>query len=141
MVFRQLARHDSMASDLCCVFCYNNAIFRLRLATLSDRIYRISFVNQDKIYEIFAKQVYESDLYGFVVVEEIVFGTQSSVVIDPGEERLKTEFEAVKRSFIPIHSVIRIDEVEQPGVSKVHALDGNSTGNVSPFARPAKKKD
>ena len=106
-------------------------------------IYRISFVNQDKIYEIFARQVYESDLYGFVVVEEIVFGTQSSVVIDPAEERLKTEFEAVKRSFIPIHSVIRIDEVEHPGVSKIHSLEaGGVAGNVSPITRPAgKKKD
>ncbi len=106
-------------------------------------IYRISFVNQDKIYEIFARQVYESDLYGFVVVEEIVFGTQSSVVIDPAEERLKTEFEAVKRSFIPIHSVIRIDEVEHPGISKIHSLEaGGVAGNVSPFTRPAgKKKD
>lgn len=106
----------------------------------SDRIYRISFVNQDKVYEIFAKQVYESDLYGFVVVEELVFGTQSTVVIDPGEERLKNEFESVKRSFIPIHSVIRIDEVEHPGVSKIHSLEnGGAPGNVSPFARPAKK--
>ena len=110
----------------------------------SDRsIYRISFVNQDKIYEIYARQVYESDLYGFVVVEEIVFGTQSSVVIDPAEERLKTEFESVKRSFIPIHSVIRIDEVEHTGVSKILAMDGSgAAGNVSPFARPVgKKKD
>jgi len=106
----------------------------------SDRIYRITFVNQDKVYEIFARQVYESDLYGFVVVEEIVFGTQSSVVIDPGEERLKTEFDAVKRSFIPIHSVIRIDEVEKPGISKIHALDGSVSGNVSPFSRPAGNK-
>ena len=106
----------------------------------SDRIYRISFVNQDRIYEIFAKQVYESDLYGFVVVEEIVFGTQSSLVIDPGEERLKTEFEAVKRSFIPIHSVIRIDEVEKTGISKVHAPDGNPTSNISHFPRPAGNK-
>ena len=110
---------------------------------MSERIYRLSFVNQDKVYEIFARQVYESDLYGFVVVEEIVVGTQSTVVIDPGEERLKTEFEAVKRSFIPIHSVIRIDEVEKPGVSKIHSLDGGIAGNVSPFARPVggKKKD
>lgn len=108
----------------------------------NDRIYRVAFFNQDKVYEIFAKQVYESDLYGFVVVEELVFGTQSSLVIDPGEERLKTEFDAVKRSFIPIHAIIRIDEVERPGVSKIHALQaGGVVSNVSPFARPAKKKD
>lgn len=107
----------------------------------SERIYRIAFVNQDKVYEIFAKQVYESDLYGFVVVEELVFGTQSALVIDPGEERLKNEFEAVKRSFIPIHAVIRIDEVERPGISKIHALETGASGNVSPFTRPVKKKD
>jgi hypothetical protein len=89
---------------------------------------------------MFAKQVYESDLYGFIVVEEIVFGTQSTLVIDPGEEKLKTEFDAVKRTFIPIHAIIRIDEVEKTGVSKILALDA---GNVSHFPRPAgtKKKD
>lgn len=111
----------------------------------SSRIYRISFVNQDKIFEVFAKQVYESDLYGFITVEELVFGTQSELVIDPAEERLKTEFASVNRTFIPMHSIIRIDEVEKPGISKVHSLDGARVGNVSPFARPLssgdKKKD
>ena len=106
----------------------------------TERLYRISFINQDKVYEMFAKQVYESDLYGFIVVEEIVFGTQSTLVIDPGEEKLKTEFDAVKRTFIPIHSISRIDEVEKTGVSKILALDA---GNVSHFPRPVgnKKKD
>jgi len=109
----------------------------------SDRLYRISFVNQDKIYEVFARQVYESDLYGFIVVEEIVFWTQSTLVIDPGEEKLKAEFDSVRRTFIPIHSIIRIDEVEKTGVSKIHALEGSVAGNVSPFSRPVgnKKKD
>ncbi|MFN3785716.1 MAG: DUF1820 family protein [Thiothrix sp.] len=54
---------------------------------------------------------------------------------------MKNEFEAVKRSFIPIHAVIRIDEVERPGISKVHALETGTFGNVSPFTRPVKKKD
>ncbi|MEZ5537785.1 MAG: DUF1820 family protein [Thiolinea sp.] len=110
----------------------------------SSRLYRISFVNQDKIYEIFARQVYEADqMYGFIVVEELVFGTQSELVIDPGEERLKTEFAAVNRTFIPMHSIIRIDEVEKPGISKIHAMDGGKSSNVSPFARPRSgdKKD
>ena len=102
----------------------------------SSRIYRVSFVNQDKIFEVFAKQVYEADLYGFIAIEELVFGTQSELVIDPGEERLKTEFASVNRTFIPMHSIIRIDEVEKPGISKVHAMDGGRASNVSPFARP-----
>ncbi|MEZ5479162.1 MAG: DUF1820 family protein [Thiolinea sp.] len=107
----------------------------------SSRIYRISFFNQDRIYEVFARQVYEADLYGFVAVEELVFGTQSELVIDPSEERLKTEFSAVNRTFIPMHSIIRIDEVEKPGVSKIHALEGGRPSNVSPFARPLSSGD
>ncbi len=107
----------------------------------SSRIYRISFVNHNKVYEVFAKQVYESDLYGFIAIEELVFGSQSDLVIDPVEERLKSEFASVNRTFIPMHSIIRIDEVEKPGVSKIHALDGGKAGNVSPFARPRTSGD
>ncbi|HPE61760.1 MAG: DUF1820 family protein [Thiothrix sp.] len=105
----------------------------------SSRIYRISFVNHNKIYEVFARQVYEADLYGFVAVEELVFGSQSDLVIDPSEERLKSEFAAVSRTFVPMHAIIRIDEVETPGVSKIHALDGNRNNNVSPFLRPVSR--
>ena len=97
-----------------------------------SRLYKISYYNQDKIYELYAKQVYESDLYGFLTIEEIVFGSKSDVVIDPSEEKLKKEFESVKRSFVPMHSVIRIDEVKEQGLCKIK--DSKSTNNiVSPF--------
>lgn len=90
-----------------------------------SNVYKVSFFNQNKVYEVFARQVYEADLYGFIAIEELVFGTQSTVVVDPSEEKLKAEFASVKRSFIPMHSLIRIDEVEQQGVSKIKDLDGN----------------
>lgn len=95
------------------------------------RLYKVCFINQDKVYEIFAKQVYESDLYGFLAIEEIVFGSQSEVVVDPSEEKLKSEFDSVKRSFIPIHSVIRIDEVKKQGVCKIKNYEAGN--NISPF--------
>mgnify|MGYP001351204290 CR=1 FL=1 len=41
--------------------------------------------------------VYQSDMYGFIVVENLVFGENTSLVVDPSEEKLKTEFENVKR--------------------------------------------
>lgn len=106
------------------------------MSSSSSRIYRVSFVNQDKIYEVFARQVYEADLYGFIAIEELEFGTQSELVIDPGEEKLKSEFSSVTRTFIPMHAIIRIDEVEKPGISKIHAMEGGRNNNVSPFARP-----
>ena len=60
-----------------------------------------------------------------------MFGERSSVVLDPGEERIKAEFAGVKRSFLPVQSVVRIDEVRKQGVSKIVALEGG--GNVMPF--------
>jgi len=101
---------------------------------MSDsRLYKVCYINQDKIYELFAKQVYESDIYGFLVIEDIVFGSQSELVIDPSEEKLKAEFDSVKRSFIPFHNVIRIDEVEKQGICKIK--DNKSSGNISAFPR------
>ena len=60
-----------------------------------SKTYKITFINQGEIYELYAKQVYQPDLYGFVVIEEIVFGEKTNLVVDPSEERLKSEFEAV----------------------------------------------
>ena len=88
-------------------------------------LYRVRFISQDKIYEIYAREVYQGDLYGFVVVEDLVFDNNTTLVVDPGEEKLKTEFEGVSQTIIPMHSIIRIDEVEKRGVAKVVELKGN----------------
>ena len=102
----------------------------------STRLYRVTFFNQGKIYEVFARQVYQADLYGFVVIEDLVFGERASVVVDPGEERLKTEFEGVKRSYIPMHAVMRVDEVERQGTAKITEPGGNVTMFPSPIYTP-----
>ena len=94
----------------------------------SSEIYKITFLNKGKVYEVFVKQVYQSDLYGFIEIEDYVFDERTKVVVDPGEEKLKAEFSGVKRSFIPIQAIIRIDEVEKSGVSKI-----SNGENVSPF--------
>ena len=94
----------------------------------SSEIYRISFLNKSKVYEVFVKQVYQSDLYGFIEIEEYVFNEKSQVVVDPGEEKLKAEFNGVRRSFIPMQAIIRIDEVDKSGVSKISNGD-----NITPF--------
>ncbi|MFT3904853.1 MAG: DUF1820 family protein [Steroidobacteraceae bacterium] len=96
----------------------------------ANHIYKVQFINQGKVYEIYARKVGQGSLFGFIEVEELVFGERSSVVLDPGEERIKSEFEGVKRSFLPMHSILRIDEVRKSGVSKVLALEG---GNVAQF--------
>lgn len=99
---------------------------------MSQRIYRLSFVSQEKVYDIYVGKVCESEMLGFVEVEDIIFGENSAVVVDPSEERLKVEFNGVKRSYIPMHAVLRIDEVEKEGVAKVRELKGGKS-NVSVF--------
>jgi hypothetical protein len=96
-------------------------------------LYKVIFVNQGKVYEIYARSIDQGSLFGFIEIEELVFGERTSLVVDPSEERLKTEFESVKRTFIPMHAVIRIDEVEKQGVSKISSVDGN---NVTAFPMP-----
>lgn len=96
----------------------------------SRQIYKVIFLNQGQIYEIYATHIYQGDLYGFIEVEEFLFGERAQVVVDPSEERLKNEFAGVKRSFIPMHAIIRIDEVEKEGIAKVTEAGGN---NITAF--------
>lgn len=97
-----------------------------------QRLYRVTFTSQGQVYEIYARGVSHGGLLGFVEVEQLVFGEKSSVVLDPGEEKLKTEFANVVRSFIPVHAVIRIDEVSKPGAAKVSPLP-EGAGKIMPF--------
>ena len=99
------------------------------------QLYKVIFNNQGKVYEIYARQIYQSELYGFIEIEELVFGSTTQLVVDPSEERLRSEFDSVTRSYIPIHSVVRIDEVEREGVAKISESTGGS--NVTPFPLPA----
>ncbi|MBI2786384.1 MAG: DUF1820 family protein [Legionella longbeachae] len=103
-------------------------------------IFRITFANQDAIYEIYARSVKESEMFGFLEVEELVFGEQTALVVDPAEERLKLEFNGVQRTFIPMHSIYRIDEVTKQGTAKVKD-NPSYGGKVSPFPGTGKIKD
>ena len=96
-------------------------------------LYKIVFMSQGQVYEIYARSVGHGEMFGFIEVEEIVFGERTTVVVDPSEEKIKSEFEGVKRTYLPMHSIIRIDEVEKEGSSKISKLEG---GNVAQFPIP-----
>ncbi len=90
-------------------------------------VYKVIFQNGGQVFEVFARQIFQSDMWGFIEIEELVFGERSAVLVDPSEEKLKTEFAGVKRSYIPLHSVIRIDEVEKEGTVRVS--EASTTGS------------
>ena len=101
-----------------------------------EHVYRIRFINQDKIYELYARDIYQGELYGFVVIEGLMFDAHTTVVVDPSEEKLKTEFEGVNQTIIPMHAVIRIDEVEKRGTPKIADVGSNVSTFPSPIYTP-----
>ena len=78
----------------------------------SQPMYKVIFI-MVPVYEVFARQIYQSDMWGFVEIEELVFGERSQILVDPGEESSRTS--SCKRSYIPLQSIVRIDEVDKEG--------------------------
>ena len=99
----------------------------------TSHLYKVVFHAQGKVYEIYARKVGHGALFGFVEVEELIFDARKSVVVDPSVERLQIEFAGVKKTYLPMHYVLRIDEVDKQGVSKITAAEG---GNVAQFPMP-----
>ena len=95
-----------------------------------QKLYRVTFRHQDQIWEVYARAISHGGLLGFVEIEQLVFGERSSIIADPGEEKLKTEFENVERFYVPVHAVIRIDEVNRQGPARILGEGGSK---VTPF--------
>ncbi len=104
-------------------------------------MYKISFLNQGKVYELFARQVCGSDLsYGFIEVSELVFDGDGSVVIDPTEERMREEFADVEVLHIPMHSVIRIEQVKKRGTCVIRDSKTGEKVTQLPVDGPRRKR-
>ncbi len=98
----------------------------------SKHIYKVIFHQQGNLYELYARSVSHGEMYGFLEIGEIIFGERSALLVDPAEEKLKAEFDGVKRTYVPIGYVVRVDEVEKEGINKIHT--GSETdSNVSQF--------
>jgi len=102
------------------------------MAPRERRVFKVIFHNQNQVYEVYARRVSPAEMLGFVEVEELLFGERSQVLVDSSEERVKVEFAGVKRFFLPISAVIRIDEVEKAGAGRVTS-EGKAGSVVAPF--------
>lgn len=106
---------------------------------MKNKLYKITFLNHSKVYELYARQVAASGLWGFTEVGELVFDVHDGLVVDPTEERLRDEFGNTKVLHLPMQSIIRVEEVERKGQS---AIRDAATGEkvVTPFPLPAKPR-
>jgi len=95
------------------------------------QLYKIIFLNQGKVYELFSRGVTSSGLWGFIEVSELVFEEGDGLVVDPTEEKMREEFASARVLHLPIQSVLRVEEVDQRGKCRIR--DRESGEKVTPF--------
>jgi hypothetical protein len=95
------------------------------------RLYKIIFLNQGKVYELFSEGVTSSGLWGFIEVSDLVFEEGDGLVVDPTEEKMREEFASARVLHLPIQSVLRVEEVDQRGKCRIR--DRESGEKVTPF--------
>jgi hypothetical protein len=94
-------------------------------------MFKVTFHNQGKVYELFCEAVEGSGLsYGFMALSKLSFA-DNTVVIDPTEERMREEFADVEVLHLPNHAVIRVEQVKQRGACVIR--DRESGEKVMPF--------
>lgn len=100
----------------------------------SKTLYKVTFLHLGKSYELYARRVGSSHLWGFTEVAELVFDSADSLVVDPTEERLREEFRDTRVLHLPMQAVIRIEEVERKGKLTIRDAAGGAT--VTPLPVP-----
>ncbi len=94
--------------------------------------YRIRFLNEGKIFELYAKSVSQGALFGFIEVSGLLWGRKSDLIVDPTEQDLQNEFAGVSCIHVPMHSIVRIDEVDKSGGAKIIPLAVGKDAPPSP---------
>ena len=101
-----------------------------------DILYKVIFINRTKVYELYARDVFSSDIYGFVCVTELVFDQNKTIVIDPAEDKIREEFENVNVLHLPMQSIIRIEEVKKKMSCKIRDIKkGEHLSSLPPMPK------
>ncbi len=108
-------------------------------AMANRKLYKVTFLSAGRIYELYARRVASSELWGFTDVSELVFDVGEGVVVDPTEERLRDEFGATKHLHLPMQSILRVEEVERRGAARIRDAASGETV-VTPFPMPSKSR-
>ncbi|GBL05710.1 DUF1820 family protein [Glaciecola sp. KUL10] len=103
-----------------------------------DALYRIQFISNGERYELYVKELMQGNMFGFIEIGDFVWNNHTEIVLDPSHEKLKDEFADVKRTYIPMHNVLRIDQVEKQGSAKITQLSDKVTSLSQPIYTPKK---
>jgi hypothetical protein len=97
-------------------------------------LYKVTFLHLGKSYEVYARRVASSHLWGFTEVAELQFDAAEGLVVDPTEERLREEFRDTRVLHLPMQAIVRIEEVERKG--KVTIRDAAGGAMITPLPVP-----
>jgi hypothetical protein len=104
----------------------------------NEKLYRIAFLNHGKVYELFCTGVCTSGLLGFIEVSGLELGDKDSLVVDPTEEKMRDEFDGVEVLHLPLHSVLRVEQVKKKGQLVIRERESGE--KVTPFpAQPGSR--
>ncbi len=98
------------------------------------RLFKVSFLNQGRVYELYARRVGASAVLGFTEIADLEF-EQGGLVVDPTEERLRDEFRDTRVLHLPMHAVLRIEEVERRGPLAIR--DATTGEKIMYFPQPS----
>lgn len=105
----------------------------------TKKLYKVTFLHLGKSYELYARHVASSALWGFTEVGELVFeAAGEGLLVDPTEERLREEFKDTRVLHLPMQAVIRIEEVERLGSLAIR--DAGDGQKVTPLPLPPRPR-
>lgn len=80
---------------------------------VNDIVYRVIFTHLDQVYTIYSLGISEETLVGFIEVDGIL-SISAEAPAEEGDKKANTFLEHmhnIKRTYVPMHSVLRIDEM------------------------------
>jgi hypothetical protein len=97
-----------------------------------SKLYKVTFLSQGKTYELYARHIASSALWGFTEVGDLVFDApRDGGVVDPTEERVREEFKETTMLHLPMQAIVRIEEVAKRGALTIR--DAASGEKIMPF--------
>ncbi|MEM1080795.1 MAG: DUF1820 family protein [Pseudomonadota bacterium] len=107
---------------------------------MNNTMYKAVFFNQGSVYELFCTSVESSHLWGFVEMSGLVFEPESTLVVDPTEEKMREEFAQTEQLMLPIQSIIRVEKVKRKGQCVIRKRNAGETVTPFPAQGPTAKK-
>ena len=90
-------------------------------------LFKVVFLQHDELHEVYARSVSESSMMHFIEVEALVLdapvSSQSGSLPPSSEARLRSTYADVQRIYLPIQTVLRIEEGHHVGTANIHSIE------------------